>query len=125
MYHAPGGAKNHAHKPAIYHRGRLAKAYELRRCAPSTVILGTSSTHVGIRPAHAGWPADARPVYNLAFDGATTKEMYYYHRHTQAINPLRYVLLGLDNYQLNAAPATVRTAFEAQRVLYAGSLMTM
>lgn len=124
MYHAAGGTGIHAHKPAIYHRVRLAKAYELRRYAPSTVILGTSRTHVGIRPAHPAWPADARPVYNLAFDGATTKEMYYYLRHAQAMHPLRYVLLGLDNYQLNAMPATVRPDFDAQRLLYDRSLIS-
>jgi len=61
-----------AHKPAIQHRVRLAKAYEIRQIKPRGIILGTSRTHLGLRPSHDGWDPTARPVYNLAFDGATT-----------------------------------------------------
>ncbi len=106
-----------SHKPAVYHRVRLAKAYDVRRIAPRTIILGTSRTHLGIRPSHEAWPVDSRPVYNLAFDGATTKEMYYYLRHAQAVQPLRRVLLGLDTYHLTTAPGTVRPDFDEQLLL--------
>ena len=102
------------HKPAIYNRVRLAKAYEVRHFKPRTVILGTSRTHLGIRPSHPAWPADGLPVYNLAFDGATTKEMYAYLRHAQAVRPLRRVLLGLDTYHLTDAPGAVRPGFDPQ-----------
>jgi hypothetical protein len=51
-------------------------------------------------------------VYNLAFDGATTKEMYYYLLHAHAVQPLRQVVLGLDTYHATTAPATVRPDFD-------------
>jgi hypothetical protein len=52
-------------------------------------------------------------VYNLAFDGATTKEMYHYLRHAHAVRPLRQVVLGLDTYHATLAPATTRPDFDA------------
>jgi hypothetical protein len=103
-----------AHKPAIQHRVRLAKAYEIRQIKPRGIILGTSRTHLGLRPSHDGWDPTARPVYNLAFDGATTKEMYQYLVHSQAVRPLRQVVLGLDTYHATLAPATVRPDFDPQ-----------
>jgi hypothetical protein len=83
-----------AYKPAIDHRVRLVKAYDVRRLRPQGVILGTSRSHLGLRPSHDGWDPAAKPVYNLAFDGATTKEMYQYLLHAHAVRPLRQVVLA-------------------------------
>jgi len=101
-----------AHKPAVYHRVRLVKAYEVRRVRPRGIVLGTSRSHVGLRPSYEGWDPAARPVYNLAFDGATTKEMYHYLVHAHTVQPLRQVVLGLDTYHATAAPATTRPDFD-------------
>lgn len=117
MYRISDIAGFNSHKPAIYNRVRVSKAYDVRRIRPRTIILGTSRTHLGIRPSHRAWPTDGLPVYNLAFDGATTKEMYYYLRHAQAVQPLRRVLLGLDTYHLTNAPGTTRPDFDAQLLL--------
>lgn len=106
------------YKPAVYTRVRIAKAYEVRRAAPAGVILGTSRTHLGLRPSHEGWDPAAAPRYNLGFDGATTKEMYLYLRHARSITPLKQVVLGLDTWQLTDAPAGTRPGFDAD-VLYA------
>lgn len=106
-----------SHKPAIYHRVRLAKAYDIRRIKPRTVILGTSRTHLGVRPSHEAFGAGGKPVYNLAFDGATTKEMYYYLRHAHAVQPLRQVVLGLDTYHPTPAPGSNRPDFDEQMLL--------
>lgn len=117
MYHLIDLKEVNRHKQAIYHRVRLAKAYDVRRIQPQSIILGTSRTHLGIRPSHPAWSADAKPIYNLAFDGATTKEMYYYLRHANAVHPLRRVLLGLDTYHLTNAPAAIRPDFDPQLLL--------
>jgi hypothetical protein len=102
------------HKPAVQHRVRLAKAYEVHQIRPRGIILGTSRSHLGLRPSHDGWDPAARPVYNLAFDGATTKEMYHYLVHSHAVRPLRQVVLGLDTYHATLAPATTRPDFDPQ-----------
>jgi hypothetical protein len=109
-----------AYKPAIDHRVRLVKAYDVRRLRPQGVILGTSRSHLGLRPSHDGWDPAAKPVYNLAFDGATTKEMYQYLLHAHAVRPLRQVVLGLDTYHATLAPATARPDFDAQLLDSAG-----
>jgi hypothetical protein len=103
-----------AYKPAVDHRVRLVKAYDVRRLRPQGIILGTSRSHLGLRPSHDGWNPAAKPVYNLAFDGATTKEMYQYLLHAHAVRPLRQVVLGLDTYHATRAPATARPDFDAQ-----------
>jgi len=102
-----------AYKPAVDHRVRLVKAYDVRRLRPQAIILGTSRSHLGLRPSHDGWDPAAKPVYNLAFDGATTKEMYQYLLHAHAVRPLRQVVLGLDTYHATLAPATARPDFDA------------
>src|SRR5947208_15965342 len=103
-----------AYKPAVDHRVRLVKAYDVRRLRPQGIILGTSRSHLGLRPSHDGWDPAAKPVYNLAFDGATTKEMYQYLLHAHAVRPLRQVVLGLDTYHATLAPATARPDFDAE-----------
>ena len=102
-----------ASKLAVDHRVRLVKAYDVRRLRPQGIILGTSRSHVGLRPSHDGWDPGARPVYNLAFDGATTKEMYQYLLHAHTVRRLRQVVLGLDTYHATLAPATARPDFDA------------
>ncbi|MGE5239728.1 MAG: hypothetical protein ACM3ON_13110 [Chloroflexota bacterium] len=110
------------HKPAVYHRVRLAKAYEVRRLRPQAIILGTSRSHLGLRPSHEGWESEVTRRYNLAFDGATTKEMYYYLLHAHAVQPLKQVVLGLDTYHPTGAPASVRPDFDPQILGKPGSL---
>ena len=101
------------HKPAMYNRVRLLKAYEARRAQPESIVLGTSRVHLGISPRHPGWASRYERRYNLAFDGATTKEMYAYLKHADAAGNLRHVMLGLDTYHLNASPGSMRPDFDA------------
>ena len=112
MYRLVDLAGLNSHKPAIDHRVRLTKAYDVRRIRPQGIILGTSRSHLGLRPSHDGWDPAAKPVYNLAFDGATTKEMYQYLLHAHAVRPLRQVVLGLDTYHATRAPAAARPDFD-------------
>jgi hypothetical protein len=122
MYHLVEIRGFNIHKPGVYHRVRLAKAYDVRRVKPQAIILGTSRSHLGLRPSHDGWQETATRRYNLAFDGATTKEMYHYLLHAHAVQPLRQVVLGLDTYHPTAAPATTRPDFDPQMLSKPGSL---
>lgn len=107
-----------AYKPAIYTRVRLFKAYEVERMRPQSIVLGSSRTHVGIRCSHPGWKALPGPCYNLAFDGATTREMYAYLEHANGVRPLKTVILGLDAYHLSSATSIVRPDFDPE-ILFA------
>ncbi len=101
-----------AQKPAVLTRVRLHKAFELRRIRPEAIILGSSRTHIGLRCSHPGWAELRDACYNVAFDGATTREMYAYLVHAQALHPLRRVVLGLDSYHAVPAPSFVRPDFD-------------
>lgn len=100
------------YKPTLFKRVRLLKAFEVRRRKPSAIILGTSRSHVALRPTHPAWAPFDGKVYNLAFDGATTREMYAYLLHAQAAHPLKQVVLGLDAYHPTGAPAATRPDFD-------------
>jgi hypothetical protein len=97
-------------KPAISQHLRLAKAYEVQRMAPRAIVLGTSRSHVGLRMTHPAW--SVAPRYNLAFDGATTREMYAYLIHAQSLRPLTQVILGLDSWHLSESPSGTRPGFD-------------
>ena len=101
-----------AYKPAMQNRVRLVKAFDVWHIKPRALILGTSRSHLAVRTTHPGWDPIAKPRYNLAFDGATTHEMYAYLRHAHAITPLRQVILGLDTWHLNPFPSGVRPGFD-------------
>ena len=102
-----------AWKPEKYTHVRLLKAFELARIKPRAVALGTSRTQISIRMSHPGWDGKAVPRYNLAFDGATPHEMYAYLRDAQAIRPLKQVVLGLDTWELDTNPSSVKLGFNA------------
>src|SRR6185295_19359253 len=101
-----------AHKPSVFNRVRFLKAYEVRRMKPDAVILGSSRSHLAFRPGHEAWARQNERTYNLAFDGALTKEMYFYLRHAHAVRPLKRVLLCLDTYHPTRAPANARPDFD-------------
>lgn len=101
-----------AYKPATYNRVRLFKAYEVKRIRPQSLILGTSRSHIGFSCAHEAGGRLEGPCYNLAFDGATSREMYLYLRHSYAMQPLKHVLLGLDPYHLAPSLSTTRPDFD-------------
>jgi hypothetical protein len=112
MYRGFELAGFNADKPATYQRVRLLKAYELRRLKPEAVVLGSSRSHIAIRPSHEGWSVPPGSRYSIAFDGATTKEMYHYLLHAHANRLLKQVVLGLDSYHPGFNAATTRPGFD-------------
>jgi len=106
-----------ANKPAIYNRVRLLKAYEVRRIKPNSIILGSSRVHLGFNPSHTAWAENYERRYNLAFDGAMTKEMYAYLVHANATGHLQHVILGLDSYHMSHAPGSTRPGFDSSLLM--------
>lgn len=100
------------YKPAVQQRIRLLKAWQTRHRRPDSVVLGSSRAHLGIRPSHPRWRARAERPFNLAFDGATTKEMFLYLRHAQAVSPLKLAIVGLDTWHLTSEPGSTRPDFD-------------
>ena len=58
-----------AFKPAAKNHALLAKTYQIARAHPVTVVIGSSSTHIGIDAYGPQWPAAMQPVYNYGIPG--------------------------------------------------------
>ncbi len=85
-----------ASKPAAGDHVRLAKPYQVTGYAPHAVIGGNSRPEMGLNPANACWPADLRPVFNLALPGANVYMQARVLQHAIADSDTRLVLWGLD-----------------------------
>ena len=89
-------------KPAAPSRGPMAKAYQVLRVQPKTLILGNSRAELGLDPNHIAWPQNVRPVYNAALPGTGTGTSLRYLQHVLAANAGNpaaqptLVLWGLD-----------------------------
>lgn len=75
---------------------RLAKAYKLKQLKPKGIVMGTSSSQLGIDPNHPGWDKNIATRYNLGLPGANPYEILRYFQHSQAVNPPTQILIGLD-----------------------------
>ena len=84
-------------KPSVVENEALIKAYDLLRERPRTLILGTSSAARGLNARSTHWPADQRPVYNLAMAGKGPYASYRYVQHVLAMgHPIYQVLIAVD-----------------------------
>ena len=75
---------------------RLAKAYKLKQLKPQGIVMGTSSSQLGIDPEHPAWNKSVHPRYNVSLPGASPYETLRYFQHSQAVSPPRQILIGLD-----------------------------
>jgi hypothetical protein len=100
-----------AQKPAAVHWARLSKAYLIQRHHPVTLILGSSSADVGFNPDSPAWPAAARPVFNLAIDGAGPDVFVRYLQHALATTAPKHVVVAINFIEsLNLPPRRVTAA---------------
>ena len=80
---------------------RLAKAYRVRQLRPQGIVIGASTSQLGINPDHPGWGANVYPRYNLALPGANLYESFRYFQHSHALNRPKQLLIGLDFFSFN------------------------
>ncbi|SVB09293.1 uncharacterized protein METZ01_LOCUS162147, partial [marine metagenome] len=80
---------------------RLAKAYRVRQLRPQGIVIGASTSQLGINPNHPGWGENVYPRYNLALPGANLYESFRYFQHSQALSPQKQILIGLDFISFN------------------------
>ncbi|VXC21808.1 hypothetical protein [Massilia sp. 9I] len=99
VFDAPRTTGFNSLKPAVETRERMMKAYQAERISARTIVLGSSRTDLGIDPAAPGWPATAKPVYNLSLVGTTAGDSLNYLRHHVASRSgaaPQMVVIGLD-----------------------------
>jgi hypothetical protein len=85
-----------ARKPAIDTQERMMKAYDVLRTKPRTLIIGSSRADLGLDAQSPVWPAEVRPVYNLALGAASPYIAYRYLQHVMFRQTPRLVVMGLE-----------------------------
>lgn len=83
-------------KPHAGANGAMAKAYQVQRVKPRTLILGNSRAEVGFNPESSAWPQASQPVYNLALPGTGPLTSLRYLEHAAAVKKPATVILGVD-----------------------------
>ena len=104
-------------KLAAAERPRLTKPYLVEQTVPagpwSTLVIGASNADVGFDPNSAAWPAEARPVFNLAIDGADPDIQARFLQHALATAQPKLVLIGLSLEDAMVFPVTRRLSAAA------------
>lgn len=65
------------YKPGTRNHVALAKAYQVERAQPVTVILGTSRAYLAMDAASPRWPEADRPVYNYGTPGSNMSAVLF------------------------------------------------
>jgi hypothetical protein len=85
------------YKPGTRNHVALAKAYQIERAQPVTVILGTSRAYLAMDAASPVWPKADRPVYNYGTPGSNMSEVLFRElRQAWATGRLRHAVAILD-----------------------------
>jgi hypothetical protein len=83
-------------KPAAKNHVMLAKTYQVARAHPVTVLIGSSSTHIGIDAGDPAWPQFMRPVYNYGIPGTSTTDSLNTLREALVLGGVRNAFVSLD-----------------------------
>ncbi len=95
---------------------RLAKALQVRRLKPKTVVVGSSRALLGLDPESAAWPAGSAPVYNLSLYGGYLYEAMRFYQHALAQGSVEKAVIAVDMWMFDRV-WTVRPGFDETRFL--------
>jgi len=85
------------YKPGTRNHVALAKAAQVERARPVTVILGTSRAYLAMDAASPVWPEADRPVYNYGTPGSNMSEVLFRElRQAWGTGRLRHAVAILD-----------------------------
>jgi hypothetical protein len=99
-------------KPGPKNHALLAKTYQEARAHPITVLIGSSSTHIGIDAGGSAWPASMRGVYNYGIPGGyATSTSLSTLREALTAGGVKYAVVFLDfqNFFIAEGPAGSRS----------------
>ena len=77
-------------------RERVAKAYQVIRQSPRTLIVGNSRPAMGLDPTSLCWSEQYRPIYNLGLPGAGIYMQARYVQHALNLGSVKWIFWGLD-----------------------------
>jgi hypothetical protein len=88
-------------KPEIYNYERELKVHSVTQQRANGLVLGASTSSVGLDPAHPGWKADR--VYNMAVGQASISTAYMFLLHASKFEMPIQVVLGVELAMFNPA----------------------
>ncbi len=99
-------------KPGPKNHALLAKTYQQARAHPVTVLIGSSSTHIGIDVGAPTWPAAMRPIYNYGVPGQYASASLRNLQQAISGGGIEYAVVFLDfqNFLAPDPPAASMTA---------------
>lgn len=100
LFGTPSLAKWNELKPRAYQHVGIAKAYQLERVAPRTLILGNSRSEIGLDPQSLIWPAAQRPVFNASIAGGTVFQSLLMLQEAIAVRRPDMIILGIDFFDI-------------------------
>jgi hypothetical protein len=106
VFGAPDRAGINAVRYGAVDYPELAKIYSLNWYHPRSLILGSSRAQIGLDPAHPGFAH--RPVYNLAYPGATMSRALALFQNAVATEDVKQVVIGLDFFMFRVGRTTPR-----------------
>ncbi|MEH2340003.1 hypothetical protein [Nostoc sp.] len=106
-------------KPTRIDHTRLAKAVDVTRIKPKTILLGSSTT-LRLSPNHPVL-ANTQPAYNLGLPGTGMQEELLYFQHALINQPnLKQLIIGLDFFSFGVgvkkAPDFIEDRLQKNRI---------
>jgi hypothetical protein len=83
-------------KPGPRNHAMLAKTYQEARFHPATVLIGSSSTHIGLDANDPAWPTSMRPVYDFGIPGSNLAVELPTLRQAIALGGISHAVVMLD-----------------------------
>lgn len=93
IFHSPEISGLNAYKSEVERHTRLSKVYQLERIKPEVILLASSRGLV-VPDSYLG--ADGMKAYNLSLPSASSYELFRMLQHAQSVQPLKRVVLALD-----------------------------
>jgi hypothetical protein len=87
-------------KPKFESYSYLSKAKAIRVIKPTTILLGSSRSEIGMDVLHPALNGEKR--YNLSLVGSTFNDVIRYYEYAHFIQPLQQVVIGLSMRQFEA-----------------------
>lgn len=83
-------------KPAAIRHVKMAKAYQVERVQPRTLLLGNSRVDIGLNPESPQLGSSRMPAYNMGQPGGGLYWTVRYLEHTLAFCEVETVVVGMD-----------------------------
>lgn len=95
-------------KPALYTNNSVAKARNVNKLKPVSLVLGNSRSEVGINPDSDLWRGAGYPRFNLSLASGDIADALTFLKFANTIQPVKHVILTADFLMFKADRVTTK-----------------